>query len=227
MAAALSWVGIAAILIVAFVFDPTTPYPGSLVAIPVLGAGLIIAGGTSVPRFGVELVLRLHPFQWLGQRSYSLYLWHWPILIIAAERVGKNSLSVGDNLLLVLAAVVVAAFSYAVIESPIRHWRLPSKQSVGAGLAVVVATVLILTVVISSNAVAVGGYSVKPAGDAQAVLREVAAAPRITSLPSTIVPPVALASADQGRTSSNNGCIPTESSTTEAICVLGDPKAGD
>ena len=88
----------------------------------------------------------------------------------------------------------------------------------------VVATVVALTVVISSEAVAVGGYSVKPAVDARVVQRQVAAAAHITSLPSSILPPVSLAPADQGGTSSKNRCIPAESSSQEAISALGDPK---
>ena len=85
LAASATWVGLAAVLIAAFVFDNQTAYPGSLVAIPVVGAALIIAGGMKAHATGAESLLHLSPFRWLGQRSYSLYLWHWPILIIAAE----------------------------------------------------------------------------------------------------------------------------------------------
>ena len=53
-------------------------------ALPVLGAAAMIAGGTAAPALGVEALLRWAPFQWLGAISYSLYLWHWPVLIIAA-----------------------------------------------------------------------------------------------------------------------------------------------
>ena len=125
LAAGLSWAGLGAIALAAVLFTAQTPYPGSAVALPVLGAALVIAGGVVAPRAGAEGLLGLGPFQWLGKRSYALYLWHWPILIIAAEAADKSSLSLADNLGLILGAVVISMASYRLVENPIRHWRLP------------------------------------------------------------------------------------------------------
>ncbi len=147
-AAMLTWVGLAAIAVGAFAFTTQTPYPGSLVAIPVFGAALVIAGGVAAPRLGAERLLGLGPFQWFGKRSYSLYLWHWPILIIAAEHARKSALPLADNLLLILLAIVISMASYRMVENPVRHWQLPSGTSVAAGITTVVATVLILSLVI-------------------------------------------------------------------------------
>jgi peptidoglycan/LPS O-acetylase OafA/YrhL len=121
IAAAATWIGLGGILVAAFVFTSATAYPGSLAAVPVIGAGLIIAGGTAQPTWGVEAILRLRPFQLLGLISYSLYLWHWPILTIAAQRDGKNSLSVSDNIILLVFALLMAIGTYLLIENPIRH----------------------------------------------------------------------------------------------------------
>ena len=100
------------------------------------------------PRLGAEQLLRLGPFQWFGKRSYSLYLWHWPILIIAAEQAGKSTLPLRENLLLILLAIVISMASYRLVENPIRHWKLPSRTTVAAGIALVVTTVLVLSLVI-------------------------------------------------------------------------------
>jgi peptidoglycan/LPS O-acetylase OafA/YrhL len=123
-AAALSWIGLASILLAAHLYTSTTAYPGWAVALPVAGAALVIAGGTAQPAFGVERVLRLPPFQWIGLISYSWYLWHWPVLTIATERTANDSLPTADALWWVLVSLGLAVVTYRLVEDPIRRSRL-------------------------------------------------------------------------------------------------------
>ena len=123
MAAALSWLGLGAVLVAASLFSTTTAYPGWAVLVPALGAALVIAGGVSVPSHGVEMVLRVRPLQWIGLISYSLYLWHWPLLTLAAEHQGTSNLPVADGLVWLVVSVVLATMTYLLIENPIRHNR--------------------------------------------------------------------------------------------------------
>ena len=224
-AAVLTWVGLAAIAAAAFAFTAQTPYPGSLVAIPVFGAALVIAGGVAAPRLGAERLLGLGPSQWLGKRSYSLYLWHWPILIIAAEHAGKSTLPLADNLLLILLAIVISMASYRLVENPIRHWKLPSSTTVAAGIATVVATVLILSLVINleSTSGVPSGQGVAP--NVHAVLQQVDAASSITKVPATLSPGLAQAATDYGGKDEDTSCAADETQTTERLCFLGDVHA--
>ena len=218
----LTWVGLVAIALAAFTFTAATPYPGSLVAIPVIGAALVIAGGVVAPRRGAEQVLGLGPFQWFGKRSYSLYLWHWPILIIAAEHAGKTTLPLSECLLLILLAIVVSMASYRLIENPIRHWKLPSGTTIAVGITTVLATVALLSVLIAVESTP-GATTVVPAApDVKAVLHEAAAASSITKVPATIEPGLAQAAGDWGGRP-NDRCTPTVAQSSEPICVLGDP----
>jgi peptidoglycan/LPS O-acetylase OafA/YrhL len=122
-AAVASWVGLAVILVASVTLTGSSVYPGALVAIPTLGAGLVIAAGASEPKWGVERLLRLQPFQFLAAISFSLYLWHWPILEIAAQSRGVTRLPAWDNVLLLLAAGVLATLTYYFFENPFRHSR--------------------------------------------------------------------------------------------------------
>jgi len=120
VAVGLAWVGATCLLTAAFLYGASTAYPGYDVALPVLGAGAVIAGGTAAPRLGTELVLGRRPFQWLGNISYSLYLWHWPVLIIAEEHA-TTPLSLVHKLVLVLVALAISVISYVLIENPVRR----------------------------------------------------------------------------------------------------------
>jgi peptidoglycan/LPS O-acetylase OafA/YrhL len=119
----LTWAGIIAIVSAAYLFDDLTRYPGSAAALPVLGTAAVIIGGTVVARGGAESLLGLAPFRWLGRLSYSLYLWHWPLLTIAAEQAGVARLSLATSMVWVAAALGLSIVTYFVVENPIRHAR--------------------------------------------------------------------------------------------------------
>ena len=166
-AAILSWLGLAAIVTASVTLTSASVYPGALVAIPVVGAGLIIAGGTSQPTWGVESLLRQKPFQLLGLISYSLYLWHWPILIIATQNRGATNLPVWDNVVLLLVATLAAAVTYRLIENPIRHSRLLLRRrwaSVVMGLCLIGATLAVTTYEEQKPALSLGSLDTAASG---------------------------------------------------------------
>ena len=147
MSNALSWTGVAMIVFSALWFTDATSFPGSLVAIPDVGAVLFIAGGCSDSRSGAAVLLRNRPVQWVGAVSYSLYLWHWPILTIAYERVG-HQLALVDNLCLVAISVVFAAGSFYLVENPIRFAKALTRhsvRSVALGIALIAASFALCT----------------------------------------------------------------------------------
>ena len=83
--------------------------------------------------------------QAIGRWSYSIYLWHWPILVLVGMRFGP--LSVPENLLLVCGAIVIAAATYAMVENPIRRSTYLTRSawlSVALGLAAIGAVVTLL-----------------------------------------------------------------------------------
>ena len=114
------WLGIAAILLSVGLFSSETLFPGGWAALPVLGTALVIAAGATPHRFGPGRMLSLRGMVVIGTISYSLYLVHWPALIIP-EAVVPNGLPLWATLLIALACVPVAWAMYRFVEDPMRR----------------------------------------------------------------------------------------------------------
>jgi peptidoglycan/LPS O-acetylase OafA/YrhL len=121
------------------VLGDETPFPGLAAVVPVLGTVLVILGGTPGPTLPGRLLA--NPLAgYVGRISYSLYLWHWPLLILVPLAVGQDSL--GFRLLLAALAIVLAALSTELVERPFRRAPLLARRPRGTvqlGLAASVA----------------------------------------------------------------------------------------
>ncbi len=135
--------GITGIVGSALVLNSSTHYPGSAVAVPVISTALLIATGCANQHTLVGRALAARPMQWIGARSYSLYLWHWPFLIMAAEYWG-HALSAVQNTGLLLLALTAAAITYRLIENPARHARALARRT---GLTLAISAALIIATV--------------------------------------------------------------------------------
>src|SRR3954452_7046150 len=87
---AASWIGLAAVATAAATSSPATPFPGYHALLPVLGTVLILAGGIEGPRYGASVVLDRLPLPGIFDIAYSLYLWHWPILVLPVVYLERN-----------------------------------------------------------------------------------------------------------------------------------------
>lgn len=149
------WLGLLCMVGAAFAFSARTPFPGVVALLPVVGAFLVIVAGGEDLRAGAFDPLRSRALAWLGDRSYSLYLWHWPVLIAVAQ------LWPGSERYQVVAAGVIlslllAALSFQWVENPVRHHqrlRTP-RRALALGAALMVGTL----------GVAVCGPLLAPAG---------------------------------------------------------------
>jgi peptidoglycan/LPS O-acetylase OafA/YrhL len=144
MRAALAWCGLAVIVIACVSFDATMPWPGTAVIVPVLATMAVIVGG-SVTRFrwSPARALRVSALQWIGRHSYALYLWHWPVLVLAEARWGP--LGWTERFVAVGLAVGLSALSFRFVEDPVRHARwlmaLPARSlAFGAAMVLVMLT---------------------------------------------------------------------------------------
>jgi hypothetical protein len=231
IASGMTWAGLAAIGVAAAVFSASTPYPGSLVAVPVVGTAMVIAGGVATPPWAAERLLSLPPFRWLGTISYSLYLWHWPILILAADAAGKSSLPFRQNAGWLIVALGASVATYFLIENPFRRFRLPRIPwaPVALGVVLIAGSVGVVTVQLQVHnadnpepptASLIPSGSIPSTSASVVVAGAVKAAPRIRIVPANLKPSLAQADKDWG--GPNGPCWPTLGVATVPSCVFGD-----
>jgi peptidoglycan/LPS O-acetylase OafA/YrhL len=127
-------------------------YQGGLAGVALVTAVVILA--TSNPRTVTSRVLGVRPLCWLGERSYGIYLWHWPILLLAWPDAPSDLQLVG----MYAATVGIAAVSYQLLEQPLRRadvgkalrwfknaagWRRGAVATSGLGAGIMVASLAI------------------------------------------------------------------------------------
>ena len=134
--------GLGLVTLSGFILQQSTPFPGTAALLPTVGAGLVIAGGSSGARTLPARLLALPPMRFLGRISYSLYLWHWPILVLPAAAI-DGDLPLVARLALAGVSVLVATASQHWVEEPIRRGRFVG-QRVGRTLAAAGATSLVV-----------------------------------------------------------------------------------
>ena len=141
----LAGAGVVMVVAAALVLTPDSPVPGVVAAVPVLGAvALLLAGalpggdGTLVAR-----ALSVRPMQVVGDWSYSIYLWHFPVIVVARSHLG--GLSPLAALVCVVAIGVLSGLTYHLVEQPFRRrdsrwdrarWALPMYPAAVGTLAI-------------------------------------------------------------------------------------------
>jgi peptidoglycan/LPS O-acetylase OafA/YrhL len=142
---ALRLFGLGAILFACFSLSAETAFPGSVALVPTIGSAAIIAAGSSAPRISLMRILALPPLQYTGDCSYSIYLWHWPLIVFAAVLAG-GVLTIGQSLLVLILVLIVSGLSKTLIEDRFRHpSKTPSAKVILAGAAAI--TVCLIPVV--------------------------------------------------------------------------------
>lgn len=160
LSAILSWVGVGALFVSTFVYGSGTPFPGVAALLPVAGVLLVVAAGESDHPLAPTRLYNLTPVRWLGDNSYSIYLWHWPPIVILPIALGGN-LDYRHKLVILVATLVLAWLTKLYVEDPVR--RAPA---LAARRPRVTYTVLVGTTVVAL-AVPIVGVSIIDAQERQ------------------------------------------------------------
>ncbi|GAA4473520.1 acyltransferase family protein [Enteractinococcus fodinae] len=219
--------GLLAILAAGLFYTSATPFPGYAALLPTLGAAAVIVGGMSGRATeGFARVLNVRPMRWIGDLSYSLYLWHWPLLVFAAY-LADGDLPVGYGLLIVTLAIIPSWLSYRYIEEPFRNWqRLKEKsaRALRAGASLMVTTTVIgLAVLVASAQLASDDSSPQASNEpmgAEAIELDAAALEPVNQV-SSMTPDISEVEDDVADVYAD-GCHGDDVSVEVNPCVYGD-----
>lgn len=241
-AAVATWLGVAAIVGSAVLYDETTRFPGTAALLPVAGAALVIAGGCAKPRAGAVLLLGLRPMQTIGKLSYSWYLWHWPALMLAPHIAG-DELGTWARAAVAVGSLLPAWLSLRLVENRVRFnpvFKRRPRRGLGLGamltaLACGAAAIFLgLPNEVEGKGTAQDTASVisesQQLADARKQLLDlIATSAPLTAMPQNLTPPVTAASND--RPQGSKGCLASLDDTSIKPALAqgcdrhGDPQA--
>jgi len=143
--------GLFLVILSLVIFDQHTPFPGIAALAPCLGAASLIAAGAC----GLTTTGRLlesRPMVFIGLISYSLYLWHWPLIIIGREAFEITTSSVQSKLLILVASFLAATASWRFVEQPFRRPTVSRKAIfLGAGAGAFALSVAAAALIVSDG----------------------------------------------------------------------------
>lgn len=158
----LGWGGILVLLYSAFTFDGQTPFPGYMALLPTLGAAAVIAASNTERWWYPTRVLSIAPMRFTGDISYSLYLWHWPLIVIAPS-VPFWGLTIYHRVALLALCFLLAWLTKKLVEDPVRTWRPLASRRPRVTLWSSLAAMVVV------GAVAAGGWALNAPAYAQGV----------------------------------------------------------
>jgi peptidoglycan/LPS O-acetylase OafA/YrhL len=249
LANAAGWLGVGMIGAAGLLIDTSTPFPGTAALLPVLGTALAMLPGMRGTAAAPARFLGLRPARFLGRISYSLYLWHWPMLVLPTAVAGET-LPLPVRISLMLAAIPIAYASQRWLEDPIRRGRIvglvPRRNLALAGaLSIAVATSSLGLGFVTTQRLAaatgdgetesapplpaLGGLAATPVPEAAGESPQASRPPAPTlapapggPVPADLIPPL-IAARDDIPAIYDDGCHLAQPATAIPDCAFGDP----
>lgn len=224
--------GLTLIAVAAFMLNTSSAFPGYLALLPVFGAALVIYAGEI--RGGPARLLRSGLLRWTGDRSYSIYLWHWPLVIWYGHVSDGIDLAGGTGVILV--TLLVSHYTYEYVEEPFRRAELRARRALatgavsvgvcvlGAGVVHAMVARMEVTVPASARVTDYPGPAVLAEG--LVVRGDVPPIPALSALAND-VPVMRKMGCHQGQRSAEAlHCVLGDPDSTQVVALVGDSHAG-
>ncbi len=228
-AAVLGWLGVIAIVVAGIVFTERSLFPGWIALLPVLGTVAVILAGSG-GRGTAGWWLSRRPATFIGDISYSVYLVHWPLIVLVPYATG-HELRWTEKLAILVATIVLAWASKTYVEDPLRvrpllaarPWRAFAFAVVGMLVFVAANTGLNAELDRRESAAAAVAAAQLASGDkclGPAVLDPANGCGLLAGVGAPIAPPEVVA--EQGKQSIFRQCQRALTSSTLITCELGE-----
>ena len=132
----LGWAGLAAMLSCGLILTVDRSFPGFVALWPTLAAAAVIVAGQSGSRFGADRFLSSKPLVLVGDNSYALYLWHWPVLVFFLLVTETSAPNLLQGLAIMAGSMVLAVATTRYVEKPLRRWEWPNVRSWRAAVVI-------------------------------------------------------------------------------------------
>ncbi|KGM13253.1 acyltransferase family protein [Cellulomonas bogoriensis] len=130
----LGWVGLVMISTAGLVFDGARDFPGPAALWPIGGLILVLAAGTTGARWSADALLATRPLRFVADISYSLYLWHWPVLVLFLAYLDRERVGARGAVVVLTVSVLLAWATKVLVEDRVNGvaHRLPGRAPVSS-----------------------------------------------------------------------------------------------
>jgi peptidoglycan/LPS O-acetylase OafA/YrhL len=233
-----SWIGVGVLVLSLVLINDLTPYPGLWAILPTVGTAILIICGVNLSRFSFESVFANPVTRWIGGISYSWYLVHWPIFIIAFYNLG-DKIQIIDRILLIFISLFVAFACNKLIENPMR-FNLVLKNDLfktyRLGMALVLIPMLIASGIIFAKTRDLEAKNIISAQAESQIISKIQEGLTLTKLPQNVTPALEIASNDFAFRScfleppdmfieNNPSCVFGDKNSSKVMVLTGDSHA--
>ncbi|WP_222566258.1 acyltransferase family protein [Actinomyces sp. HMSC065F11] len=134
----MTWIGLLMLLSTGFFFDGASVFPGPQALLPVGGLLLFLTGGKSYTRWGADNLVKIPQIKFLADISYSLYLWHWPVLIFYLNYFAKQKLGALDALAVFTVSIALGTMGKKLFEDRVASLNVLKNNNIAVLLAIVI-----------------------------------------------------------------------------------------